>query len=466
MRLLNPSKSRLPVLRAPGAALFAVLLLLIGACGEDGSVGPGDTDPSSFQAAVGEGQLDPAAADFVLTVDDPVHGGPAFVLLGEGLRHEDGALRFELRVRNDTDQDLRLPARLTFVELIPDSVRVIGADNGEAGPGAAFELDFAEDDLQWSPGETSLPRSIAFEAEPGMPIGFVVRIDLGMVLDGGSIGGLVYEDFDADGRRDEGENGIAGARIELSGAGFDTRYTETGADGSYRFDGLAAGLYTVRKMPAPFVAPTSAVEMQVVLVEIPDGGGVARFLSADFGCLFAPQPPEPPLEVGDWVEVGGRYDAERDVLVAHEVEREFGHPRFDDEHSELRGPVTAVLEDGVFGLMGRRVSTEFLVPDELHHGGPSDECDDRGAGDLVIGERIRARVSESDAAVADSVRTFYAERISCWSGAKDQVHGVIEAIDRDAQGGVVRLQVLGLIVEVDAETGGPVDPPLAGSRSR
>ena len=58
------------------------------------------------------------------------------------------------------------PASLTFVSLLPDTVEVLNADNGETGPGASFGFQFANDDLEWSPGEERLPRTVAFDVPP------------------------------------------------------------------------------------------------------------------------------------------------------------------------------------------------------------------------------------------------------------------------------------------------------------
>lgn len=60
----------------------------------------------------------------------------------------------------------------------------------------------------------------------------------------GSISGLVFCDSNGNGVKDSGEAAIAGVEIKLVGAGG-TRTTNTLADGSYRFDGVCAGTYTL-----------------------------------------------------------------------------------------------------------------------------------------------------------------------------------------------------------------------------
>ena len=57
-----------------------------------------------------------------------------------------------------------------------------------------------------------------------------------------SIGGLVWDDVDADGVQDPGEVGIAGVTVRLfNGAGTEVGSTVTDVDGEYDFAGLTPG---------------------------------------------------------------------------------------------------------------------------------------------------------------------------------------------------------------------------------
>lgn len=61
-----------------------------------------------------------------------------------------------------------------------------------------------------------------------------------------SITGMVYVDGDADGDRQNGEQGLAGQTVTLVLPDGSTRTTQTKSDGSYVFDTLSPGAYTVR----------------------------------------------------------------------------------------------------------------------------------------------------------------------------------------------------------------------------
>jgi hypothetical protein len=95
---------------------------------------------------------------------------------------------------------------------------------------------------------------------------------------GGVVQGTVYVDWNANGAADAGE-GVAGATVRLRSQSDPTldRTTLSGADGHYRFEGLAAATYRVQLIAAP--AGYAIVDDAAYLV--PAGPGVPPY-DADF----------------------------------------------------------------------------------------------------------------------------------------------------------------------------------------
>jgi VCBS repeat-containing protein len=71
-----------------------------------------------------------------------------------------------------------------------------------------------------------------------------------------SLAGFVYFDVDNDGRKDAGESAIAGVTVTLTGTDINNaavnRTLKTGADGSYKFDSLLPGNYTITETQPAF----------------------------------------------------------------------------------------------------------------------------------------------------------------------------------------------------------------------
>lgn len=273
------------ILACSSVGLLAFAALIAGC--DDGSSSSPLGATLLAETGVARGVIDPVDTAFEslsATNGDPDRpiDGP-FAIRGRNIRYENGALVVDLSVANEGEAAYPEPVSLTFISLLPDTVTVRNPDNGETGVGASIVLEFENDDGLWTPGEESLPRPTAFEVDPGVAIAFVARIDVGSgEADLGSIGGIVWEDADGDGVLDPDEEALRGAVIELGAEGMRTRTTRTRSDGSYRFDGLAAGLYTVRKIPREGEIPTTPSPLSVVLPEFE--GEVSSFLAANFGC--------------------------------------------------------------------------------------------------------------------------------------------------------------------------------------
>ncbi|MBL9089015.1 MAG: carboxypeptidase regulatory-like domain-containing protein, partial [Planctomycetia bacterium] len=91
----------------------------------------------------------------------------------------------------------------------------------------------------------------------------------------GTIGGRVFNDVDGDGTTDAGEPGIPGAVVELVDANGDViATTTTGPDGTYTFDHLPDGAYTVRVQPGSVPAGLNATTPTSLPAVISNGADV------------------------------------------------------------------------------------------------------------------------------------------------------------------------------------------------
>ena len=96
--------------------------------------------------------------------------------------------------------------------------------------------------------------------------------------------GVVWHDRNQNQVRDGDEPGVAGATVALVENGVTLAATQTAANGSFGFAGLAADrYYTVVQTPPRAYTPTTPSQ-RVVLV----AAGVV--IQVDFGVLFSPPP--------------------------------------------------------------------------------------------------------------------------------------------------------------------------------
>ena len=82
----------------------------------------------------------------------------------------------------------------------------------------------------------------------------------------GAIEGTVFEDLNLNGRRDAGEPGLSGATVELWQGDVRLGQQVTSGSGSYRFEGLAPGIYTVKEIDPPGYLSTTPNEISGVVV--------------------------------------------------------------------------------------------------------------------------------------------------------------------------------------------------------
>ncbi len=463
--------------------VFCVALaLLIAGCGSDENTLTQPGISSQNNAGVVRGEIATGMLAFEYVSDaagDP--GAPIpgpFIIRGRNLHYEGelDALVVDLTVTNATENNLDEPVSLTFLRLLPSEVTVLNADNDETGAGAAFVCEFENTDGVWTPGEESLPRTVQFGVAPGTSIGFVVRIDVSLNPQGGTIGGIVWHDQNEDGLLDPGEAGIPDVGIALyrgatgDGNGDGAMWmTTTAEDGTYRFDGLAAGHYTAVRLVRADLEPTTATEMQVLLVE--EDGGVSDFLMANFGCRIVDVPGDV-IDVGDCVHAKGVYASEPDRLIAQEVclcdwygdgdwddddWGDDGDDDCDDDEDEddedddgddddkccpgcqgrLIGPVTEIdLEGSALAVMGTWVHFE-----DKH---------DLDLDEVEVGDRIRVHIEVVSGDEGDYLRGC---RLKSWHGNHDRVRGPVQEIVRDDEDHITGLRILNTMIEIPAGVG-------------
>jgi len=422
-------------------APLALLALLAAAGCQNGDDPTAPAEPAEQSTAMVHGAIGSDAVEFEFlsagSPGDPGQRPGPFLIRGQNIAYDAdlGALTVDLTVVNAGPHTYPEPITLTFVQLLPDGVTVLNADNDETGAGAAILCQFANDDALWTPDEESLPRTVQFGVAQGTAIAFVARIDIGLLPDGGAVGGLVWNDLNEDGVIDADEPGLPDVTVRLE-AGPDLFWVATtDADGMYRFDGLAAGFYTVTRLPRPDLRPTTPPQMQVVLVEVE--GEVADFLAANFGCRVV-APTEPPIAVGDCLDVKGAFAGDPDRLVGElfclcreDDDDEDGGP-FPPCWQRVCGPVTAIdLAERLLVVMG----TEVHVPHGTH----------LHLDDIEIGDRVRADVN----VFADGEELqLVACRLHREHGHFDRVRGAVEEVVADGDGQVIGVRVLGVSVDL------------------
>jgi uncharacterized repeat protein (TIGR01451 family)/LPXTG-motif cell wall-anchored protein len=102
----------------------------------------------------------------------------------------------------------------------------------------------------------------------------------------GTIGDTVWSDENANGVQDNGEKGIAGAKVKLTLPDGTTAEAITNANGLYLFSGLDAGQYTVElimsSIPAPADGENKLTTAGSFTIQLADG---QSYLDADFGIV-------------------------------------------------------------------------------------------------------------------------------------------------------------------------------------
>lgn len=453
------------------------ILLVLGCSDQNDPTNP-EFSEQSWSSLI-RGEISKDLIDFEIPAmigEGMVDDQGALRVRGRNLAYDDelGALTVDLSVYNDSDSAYPLPVGLTFVQFIPEDVTILNSDNDQNGAGAMILFEFGEGDEEWGPGEESRPRNVQFNVAAGTSIGFMARIDVGMSPGGGSIGGIVWMDENEDGVIDDDEGGAAGVTIALFSGGDVTGtpldQAVSGDDGTYRFDTLEAGYYTVVRLPMEGLVGTTAPEMAVILVE--EDGMVSDFLLANFGVVMEDGAGEDFIMVGDYVHAKGAFAEEPDRLIAEifsichcngDKDDDDDGEDDDDEDDDgddcddgddedcddcgdccrqnscwgrLAGPLTGYDPDeGYLEIMGTLVYLQEKDRPDPHDWEPG----------------IRVRVEAYRDADADDGRVVACKTPKWWNGNRDRVRGFVQEIIRGDDDQISGVIVLNTMITVSEE---------------
>jgi len=447
--------------------LFLGVFLVAGCSDQGDPTQPGITGNSLSALIRGEMSRDLIDFEFAAKVGEGVDSDQGSLLVrGRNLAYdaELGALTVDISVYNDSDAAYPEPVGMTFIQFIPEDVTILNSDNDQSGPGALVLFEFDGEDGEWNPGEESMARNVQFQVASGSSIGFMARIDVGMSPSGGAIGGIVWMDENENGEIDPDEEGAGGVTIAVH-TGDDVTVTPltevvTGDDGTYRFDGLDAGYYTVVRLPQDGLVGTTPSEMAVILVEM--DGTVSDFLLANFGVTSGDDPGDDYVKVGDYVDAKGDYHAEPHRLVSEKfkVKRCDGdkHDRDDDDDDDgcrqndcwgrLTGTVTGIdITEGYIEVMGTKVY-----------------CNDKDRGDdddFECGIRVQVDVSRDEDEFEGNV--IACRRPHVYKGKNDKVKGFVQEVIRGDDGYITGVIVLNTLVTVPHHDMNSETPVFTGS---
>lgn len=413
--------------------LLVLLLVSLVGCSDDATTPP----PVTHHDGTIRGHISDADFEYEIPGDpgDPF-GGP-FLLRGSNLHYDDNAqqLVVDLAVKNLGSYSHHEPVVLTFVRLDPDEVTVANPDNDVHGDGAAIVFPFANDDGVWTPDEESLPRTVNFSVSKGVSIAFVARLDAGNPVGGGTIDGVVWNDANQDGVRDDNEPGVPGIDVYWGdfATGGDSTETHsfgrvtTDIDGHYAIGPLAAGGWVVTIAPSTiWFFPTTPTEIHVLLVEV--DGEVSDYHNANFGGIPDVTPPPPTL--GEHLHATGTFlppDHFGAGLVEHFVCPDDTVPGplagggtepgdYDCYGGLLRGPVTEIAPM----RNALRVMATWMMM-----------MDTPLPADLKVGDRVEVRVHQGPGPAG-----WVADYIAPWNDLQDHIEGRIDAFEIGPDGQV------------------------------
>jgi hypothetical protein len=252
--------------------MLAAIAILASSC--DDSQSPATIGTNAFDARWRGGVL-----EFAL---EGAGNSPSALALVAQTFEFDGAseiLRAEVALHNYGSVATPGPGSVTVYGFVPADVTPLDAMC--TGNECAFDhRGTYGDDGVLAPGETSTPVVWRLHVPGGQSFGFRARLGRG-AAGPGAIAGVVFDDRDRDGNRDAGEAGVAAVQVQLrSGANTETQRTD--ATGGYAFQAASAGLYAIDLAPGQAHSATTALPLQVAIVQLADST-LSSFTAGDIG---------------------------------------------------------------------------------------------------------------------------------------------------------------------------------------
>ncbi|MGD8415359.1 MAG: SdrD B-like domain-containing protein, partial [Candidatus Latescibacterota bacterium] len=274
---------------------YVTLLIIVGLALALPSCSDNPTETPDTVANQATAQIDPNQTGGILlgTVATGSSYAPVEVWAQNLTVESDEFVSFDAVIINKCRCPIEAPIYFVITSVEPADVQVENEDfEGADGPVFDFSDDLGGDHVL-DPLEASEPVKIRFSWPEPMAFAIGFRVDAGPAVDG-AISGVVFNDLDLDGERDDGEPGIPRIIVEMRPSAREILYrATTDPNGRYVFSNLTADVYHVeaKESPSMVMQPTTSNPLIVTLVELPDGT-VSDFERADFG--FQVEGPIPP----------------------------------------------------------------------------------------------------------------------------------------------------------------------------
>jgi len=244
------------------------------------------------------GLYDATGGALEFSLDSPDGSSSPFRLVVTGIEQDPDMylVHAQVAVRNTSNIAVSGPGGITVTGFVPEDVvpqnaACIESECLACPPTCYFDhAGTYGDDGVLEPGETSEPVEWVFHDPSNGSFAFRARLNLPEPQPAaGEITGFVFGDLNGDGRRQEGELGIAGQSVSLDLDGA-VQTTDTDERGHYAFTVSEPGLYELIwnvRDPAAQCVPTTPGMMQVLILRRLDGT-ISGFDRGDFGCAAKP----------------------------------------------------------------------------------------------------------------------------------------------------------------------------------